>query len=200
MRFARVTIKCAHRQDLLLNLQRHRRVTKLCQSSFFSNSLAGLRRCRAQTAVCHKQPLCSTVRGDSMSEQQFQVLQPVQATRNGLTTYSGDSILTGCFKTASVTEKDADGIVLGVTTSEGPAAILDVGLGKVRGGLLPVSSADANRPQTRLCTLQLNSSRFLSSARNKIWWMTPHWGSQACDILPGDVHHCLRRLEQTMLC
>lgn len=36
--------------------------------------------------------------------------------------------------------------------------------------------------------LQLHCSSFVSSARNKLWWMTPHWGSQAQDILPGALH------------
>ena len=66
-----------------------------------------------------------------MGEQQYQVLEPVQATKTGLTVYSGDSILTDCFKTASVTEKDSDGIVLGVATTGAPLAIQDVSLGKV---------------------------------------------------------------------
>ena len=70
-----------------------------------------------------------------MSEQQYQVLQPVQATKTSLICYSGDVILSECFKTASLTEKDADGIVLGVTEAgaDGPKAIQDFSLGKVDG-------------------------------------------------------------------
>nr|UAD82042.1 raffinose synthase 2 [Trebouxia lynnae] len=95
-----------------------------------------------------------------MSDQQYQVLQPIQVTSTGLKTYTGDSILSNCFTAASVAEKDSDGIVLGVVSAEGPVALHDINLG------------------------ELHCSTFVSSARNKIWWMTPHWGSQAQDILP----------------
>ncbi|KAL0042463.1 hypothetical protein WJX79_000575 [Trebouxia sp. C0005] len=87
-------------------------------------------------------------------------VEPVKVTSNSLVTYTGDRILVGCFPRAFITEKDADGVVLGFGASEGPVAIQDFSLGK------------------------LQCSAFVSSARNKLWWMTPHWGSQARDILP----------------
>lgn len=66
-----------------------------------------------------------------MNEENYQVLQPVKVVSQGLVTYTGDNILTGCFSTASVTDKDADGILLGFETSEGPLAIQDFSLGQV---------------------------------------------------------------------
>ena len=66
-----------------------------------------------------------------MNEENYQVLQPVKVVSRGLVTYTGDNILTGCFSTASVTDKDADGILLGFETSEGPVAIQDFSLGQV---------------------------------------------------------------------
>ena len=67
----------------------------------------------------------------NMGDQQYQVLQPVKVTKNGVSTYNGDSILTHCFPTAEITEKDADGIVLGFKATEGPTAMQDLSLGKV---------------------------------------------------------------------
>ena len=66
-----------------------------------------------------------------MTEEHYQVLQPVKVTSNSLVTYTGDRILVGCFPRAFITEKDADGIVLGFAASEGPVAIQDFSLGKV---------------------------------------------------------------------
>ena len=66
-----------------------------------------------------------------MTEEHYQVLQPVKVTSNSLVTYTGDRILIGCFPRAFITEKDADGIVLGFGASEGPVAIQDFSLGKV---------------------------------------------------------------------
>jgi len=60
------------------------------------------------------------------------VLQPVKVTSDSLVTYTGDRILVGCFPRAFITEKDADGIVLGFEISQGPVAIQDFSLGKVR--------------------------------------------------------------------
>ena len=65
-----------------------------------------------------------------MSEQQYQVLQPVQVTSTGLKTYDGNNILSNCFKAASVTEKDSDGVVLGFKSVEGPAPLQDFSLGQ----------------------------------------------------------------------
>ena len=65
-----------------------------------------------------------------MSDQQYQVLQPIQVTSTGLKTYTGDSILSNCFTAASVAEKDSDGIVLGIVSAEGPVALHDINLGE----------------------------------------------------------------------
>ena len=65
-----------------------------------------------------------------MSEQQYQVLQPVKVTNLGLETYTGDNILSDCFSKAFVTEKDADGVVLGLDNTNGAVAIQDFSLGK----------------------------------------------------------------------
>ncbi len=67
-----------------------------------------------------------------MSDQQYQVLQPVTVTGSDLKTYTGDSILKGCFPTAIITEKDADGVVLGFSSPNGPAAVQEFELGKVK--------------------------------------------------------------------
>lgn len=67
-----------------------------------------------------------------MSEQQYQVLQPVKVTSTSLKTYTGDLILSDCFTVASVTEKDSDGVVLGLTSNEGPVALQDFTLGEVK--------------------------------------------------------------------
>lgn len=67
-----------------------------------------------------------------MSEQQYQVLQPVQITSTSLKTYTGDVILSECFSVASVTEKDSDGVILGIKSNEGPVALQDFSLGQVR--------------------------------------------------------------------
>jgi len=67
-----------------------------------------------------------------MAEEHYQVLQPVKVTSDSLVTYTGDRILVGCFPRAFITEKDADGIVLGFEISQGPVAIQDFSLGKVR--------------------------------------------------------------------
>lgn len=66
-----------------------------------------------------------------MSEQQYQVLQPVIVTSTSLKTYTGDVILNGCLKAASVTEKDSDGVVLGLKSDEGPVSLQDFYLGEV---------------------------------------------------------------------
>lgn len=124
----------------------------------------------------------------AMSEQQYQVLQPVKVTADSLRTYTGDIILKDCFKVASVTEKDADGVVLGLKSDEGSAALQDFNLGEVMiyGSACPVYLLPIF---IQLWPgLQLHCSSFVSSARNKLWWMTPHWGSQAQDILPGIWH------------
>ena len=68
----------------------------------------------------------------AMSEQQYQVLQPVKVTSTSLKTYTGDLILSDCFTVASVTEKDSDGVVLGLTSNEGPIALQDFTLGEVK--------------------------------------------------------------------
>lgn len=68
----------------------------------------------------------------AMSEQQYQVLQPVQITSTSLKTYTGDVILSDCFLEASVTEKDSDGVILGIESNEGPVALQDFSLGQVR--------------------------------------------------------------------
>ena len=143
-------------------------------------------RAQGRPAACKQQTSCLT-RLKAMGEQQYQVLEPVQATKTGLTLYSGDSILTDCFKTASVTEKDADGIVLGVATTAAPLAIQDFSLGKVChcNVLCTMLFLRLSSALNVGNVLQLHCSNFVSSARNKIWWMTPHWGAQACDILPG---------------
>lgn len=67
-----------------------------------------------------------------MSEQQYQVLQPVQVTSTSLKTYTGDIILSECFSVASVTEKDSDGVILGIKSDVGPVALHDFSLGQVR--------------------------------------------------------------------
>ena len=38
--------------------------------------------------------------------------------------------------------------------------------------------------------LQLTSRRFVASARNKLWWMTPEFGTSAQD-LPAEVQFLL---------
>ena len=38
------------------------------------------------------------------------------------------------------------------------------------------------RPPTRLP--QLHCKRWLCCARNKLWWMTPEWGTTARDLPP----------------
>lgn len=70
-------------------------------------------------------------KSSDMTEEHYQVLQPVKVTSNSLVTYTGDCILVGCFPRAFITEKDADGIVLGFEASEGAVAIQDFSLGKV---------------------------------------------------------------------
>ncbi len=70
-------------------------------------------------------------KSSDMTEEHYQVLQPVKVTSNSLVTYTGDRILIGCFPRAFITEKDADGVVLGFGASEGPVAIQDFSLGKV---------------------------------------------------------------------
>lgn len=67
-----------------------------------------------------------------MSEQQYQVLQPVIVTSTSLKTYTGDVILNGCLKVASVTEKDSDGVVLGLKSDDGPVSLHDFCLGEVK--------------------------------------------------------------------
>ena len=74
----------------------------------------------------------SSVPPRAMSEQQYQVLQPVQITSTSLKTYTGDVILSECFSVASVTEKDSDGVILGIKSNEGPVALQDFSLGQVR--------------------------------------------------------------------
>ena len=71
------------------------------------------------------------IESSEMTEEHYQVLQPVKVTSNSLVTYTGDRILAGCFPRAFITEKDADGIFLGFGASEGPVAIQDISLGKV---------------------------------------------------------------------
>ncbi len=71
------------------------------------------------------------IESSEMTEEHYQVLQPVKVTSNSLVTYTGDRILVGCFPRAFITEKDADGIVLGFGACEGPVAIQDISLGKV---------------------------------------------------------------------
>lgn len=84
-----------------------------------------------------------------MAEQQHQVLQPIQVTSTSLKTYTGDSILSNCFSEASVTEKDSDGVVLGLVSTEGPVALHDINLGEASQlylalSLLPSTAVAAN--------------------------------------------------------
>jgi len=81
----------------------------------------------APSAQLRDKPIISS----EMTEEHYQVLQPVKVTSDSLVTYTGDRILVGCFPRAFITEKDADGIVLGFGASGGPAAIQDISLGKV---------------------------------------------------------------------
>ena len=88
--------------------------------------------CPTRLTACPAQtPSEISVDSLKMHEENYQVLQPVKVVSRGLVTYTGDDILTGCFSTASVTDKDADGILLGFETSEGPVAIQDFSLGQV---------------------------------------------------------------------
>ena len=121
-----------------------------------------------------------------MSDQQYQVLQPVQITSTSLQTYTGDVILSDCFSVASVTEKDSDGVILGIKSDECPVALQDFNLGQVRHIHVRIFLGTHRQTIAKVLSgLQLHCSSFVSSARNKLWWMTPHWGSQAQDILPG---------------
>ena len=125
----------------------------------------------------------------TMSEQQYQVLQPVQITSTSLKTYTGDVILSDCFSVASVTEKDSDGVTLGIKSNEGPVALQDFSLGQVRHVYVCIFLGTHRQSFAKVLSgLQLHCSSFVSSARNKLWWMTPHWGSHAQDILPGSWH------------
>ncbi|KAK9820500.1 hypothetical protein WJX72_010988 [[Myrmecia] bisecta] len=42
---------------------------------------------------------------------------------------------------------------------------------------------------------ELRCKRFLACARNKLWWMTPEWGSAAADI-PPETQFLLLELEE----
>lgn len=46
--------------------------------------------------------------------------------------------------------------------------------------------------------LQLRFKRFLACARNKLWWMTPEWGSRG-DQLPPETQFLLLELEEAGL-
>ena len=87
-----------------------------------------------------------------MSEHQYQVLQPVIVTPSSLKTYTGDIFLNDCFKVASVTEKDSDGVVLGLKSDEGPVSMKDFTLGQVTNVCTITPLAFIGR-FTKLCSL-----------------------------------------------
>ena len=86
---------------------------------------------RRSTASSAQLRFDKPIQTSEMTEEHYQGLQPVKVTSNSLVTYTGDRILVGCFPRAFITEKDADGVVLGFGTSEGPVAMQDFSLGKV---------------------------------------------------------------------
>lgn len=53
-------------------------------------------------------------------------------------------------------------------------------------------------PRPPSTPLQLRFKRFLACARNKLWWMTPEWGSRG-DQLPPETQFLLLELEEAGL-
>ncbi len=62
-----------------------------------------------------------------------------------------------------------------------------------------ISNTDCTCLTSALCTCvdyaQLKFTRFLACARNKLWWMTPEWGSDAGQ-LPPETQFLLLELEE----
>jgi raffinose synthase len=46
-----------------------------------------------------------------------------------------------------------------------------------------------------VCLAQLNFKRYLACARNKLWWMTPEWGS-SLHTLPPETQFLLLELDE----
>jgi hypothetical protein len=59
----------------------------------------------------------------------------------------------------------------------------------------PVSPRLAGGPSLPGSRLQLKFKRFLACARNKLWWMTPEWGS-TMGALPPETQFLLLELEE----
>lgn len=76
-----------------------------------------------------------------------------------LTEDDGVHILEGMSDNVHVTSV-SDFLVLGVEELEGPSSLADIPLGSLR------------------------CRRWLACARNKMWWMTPEWGTTAKELPP----------------
>ena len=127
MRFARASAKCVSPKSWSL-VARHRSLgVGACKANLIKLTTSNERSNRQLKASFAQQVSSSSF---EMSEQQYQVLQPVKVTNLGLKTYTGDNILSDCFSNAFVTEKDADGVVLGLDNSNRAVAIQDFSLGK----------------------------------------------------------------------
>lgn len=74
----------------------------------------------------------------------------------------------------------------------GPLAGAQAGRPLVLGLRSPTSSA---RATTDAVVGALRCQRFLSCARNKLWWMTPEWGTEAAQ-LPGETQFLLVELAE----
>ena len=130
MRFARASAKCVSPRSWSL-VARHRSLgVGACKANLIKLTTSNERSNRQLKASFAQQALPVSSSSFEMSEQQYQVLQPVQVTNLGLKTYTGDNILSDCFSKAFVTEKDADGVVLGLENTNGAVAIQDFSLGK----------------------------------------------------------------------
>lgn len=88
----------------------------------------------------------TSVSSAAMSEQQYQVLQPVQVNSTSLKSYTGDTFLSNCFTSASVTEEDSDGVVLGFESNEGQAALHGFDLGEASRTCLQVANLPVPYP------------------------------------------------------
>lgn len=134
----------------------------------------------------------------AMAGEQHESFQPLQATKDAICTGAGSRILSGFSKDVFVQHVDTNGIVLGLQTPSGSTAVQDFALGKVCSFTLISAYASLTRflSVTALLLasvsnlLQLHCCHFVSSSRNKLWWMTPKWGAQAKDICSGVLQCC----------
>jgi len=107
------------------------------------------------------------------------------------------SIQTGADGRRSVVLPDGTPLIDGLSADMPAAAAPPEPLGGARAGLPLVlglqSPARAASPATDAVVGQLRCQRFLACARNKLWWMTPEWGSDAAQ-LPGETQFLLVEL------